>query len=266
MAKKPVQSKVLKGVMAATSSSTRSSSSSKKKASKGKSPEAPTRSERSPVTMPLADQVQRILGPVQERRSGVSWRLKTLRPDKVKRILGPTQDLRVGADWNLRSVPDTGGAAGRVMGPQMAGPEVMLGPEDPRSMAGPTPPSRAVRLGRKYGIGALAALAGIGAGVGAFRNLTREVEGKLAEDAFLEFRNAQRRQVIDQEADRARRESLQAAIDLNLQRVAQADPAMYAQVMAGRRLPQGAVVLGGEQRTDLLQELGRAMAEGRFTQ
>jgi hypothetical protein len=102
--------------------------------------------------------------------------------------------------------------------------------------------------------------------VGAFRNLTREVEGKLAEDAFLEFRNAQRRQVIDQEADRARRESLQAAIDLNLQRVAQADPAMYAQVMAGRRLPQGAVVLGGEQRTDLLQELGRAMAEGRFTQ
>jgi Sec-independent protein translocase protein TatA len=123
-----------------------------------------------------------------------------------------------------------------------------------------------VRLGRKYGVGALAALAGIGAGVGAFRNLTREVEGKLAEDAFLEFRNAQRRQVIDQEADRARRESLQAAIDLNLQRVAQADPAMYAQVMAGRRLPQGAVVLGGEQRTDLLQELGRAMAEGRFTQ
>jgi hypothetical protein len=37
-------------------------------------------------------------------------------------------------------------------------------------------------------------------------------------------------------------------------------------VAAGRRLPTGAVVLGGENRQDLLNELGRAMSDGRFSQ
>jgi hypothetical protein len=44
------------------------------------------------------------------------------------------------------------------------------------------------------------------------------------------------------------------------------EPAIYTAVSAGRKLPQGAVVLGGQPRVDLLQELGRSMAEGQFRQ
>lgn len=121
-------------------------------------------------------------------------------------------------------------------------------------------------LGRKYGLGALAALAGLGGLAGMANYAYGEAERVTAEDAFREFRRNQRQQVINQMADQAGRQSLQAAIDSNLRRVAQADPAMYAQVMAGRRLPQGAVVIGGVPRQDLLNQLGMAMANGQFGQ
>lgn len=88
----------------------------------------------------------------------------------------------------------------------------------------------------------------------------------LAEQALAEVREAQRNRVLSQMAGDARRESLQRSIQMNLARIAQSEPELYAQIQAGRRLPQGAVVIGGEPRNDLLQELGRSMAEGQFTQ
>lgn len=59
---------------------------------------------------------------------------------------------------------------------------------------------------------------------------------------------------------------MQQSIMENLQQVAQNNPALYNQVSAGRKLPRGAVVLGGQQRQDLLTELARAMDSGSFRQ
>lgn len=336
MAKKPVQSKVLKAALAASSAGTRRPAKKKSKA------EAKKADDRLRIKLAYQDAVERLAGPEQDVEAGPDWKLRarlstvqdqlerlagpeaerTLGPDwrlrvrlpsaenPVERLAGPEQEKRRGVSWRVKK-SRTKSVKGRVYGPServdSAGPEVparvvemlrsrrpvldqvertygpelpnpptlgptdprsaaLLGPEDPRLVAGPTPPSRSVMLGRKYGPGALAALAGLGGLAGMANYAYGEAERVTAEDAFREFRRNQRQQVINQMADQAGRQSLQAAIDSNLRRVAQSDPAMYAQVMAGRRLPQGAVVLGGEQRTDLLQELGRAMAEGQFTQ
>lgn len=48
----------------------------------------------------------------------------------------------------------------------------------------------------------------------------------------------------------------------NLAKVAAAMPDVYNQVSAGRRLPKGAVVIGGKPRTDLLTALADSMASG----
>lgn len=59
-------------------------------------------------------------------------------------------------------------------------------------------------------------------------------------------------------------ERLKQSIRQNLADIAQNSPALYNQVSAGRRLPRGAVVLGGQQRQDLLMELAHAMDRGAF--
>jgi hypothetical protein len=43
-------------------------------------------------------------------------------------------------------------------------------------------------------------------------------------------------------------------------------PHLYNQILAGRTLPQGAVVLGGSPRTDLMEQLALGMASGEFNQ
>ena len=43
-------------------------------------------------------------------------------------------------------------------------------------------------------------------------------------------------------------------------------PHLYNQILAGRTLPQGAVVLGGTPRTDLMEQLALGMASGDFNQ
>jgi len=48
-------------------------------------------------------------------------------------------------------------------------------------------------------------------------------------------------------------------VQRNMMAVQRANPHLYAQVMAGRRLPQGAVVLGGQPRQDLMEELASHM-------
>lgn len=133
-------------------------------------------------------------------------------------------------------------------------------------MAGPNPMTRLQRLGRsktlRYGGGA--ALAGLG-GLGMFSLAERSGLQMRQEQALEDFKKTQRRMILDQMAEEAQRATLQDSIQRNLQAVQQNAPDLYMQVMTGRRLPQGAVVLGGEPRNDLLQELGRAMAEGQFT-
>ena len=52
----------------------------------------------------------------------------------------------------------------------------------------------------------------------------------------------------------------------NASRLAALAPDVYNRVLAGRLLPKGAVVLGGQPRTDLMEELTGRMAQGEFRQ
>lgn len=48
-------------------------------------------------------------------------------------------------------------------------------------------------------------------------------------------------------------------IERNMMAVQKSAPHLYNQVMAGRRLPQGSIVLGGAPRQDLMEELANSM-------
>lgn len=132
-------------------------------------------------------------------------------------------------------------------------------------------------------VGALRSLAGLG-GLGALAYLaaepaynyltketdvvgpglrTREQARMNAEDVLRRQNDLFRGKQIASIMENAR---MQQSIQDNLQRVAQNNPALYNQVSAGRRLPRGAVVLGGQPRQDLLMELARAMDSGAFQQ
>lgn len=57
---------------------------------------------------------------------------------------------------------------------------------------------------------------------------------------------------------------MERALAQNQARLAQANPTLYTSVMAGRKVPTGAVVLGGRPRTDLMRELAASMDSGAF--
>lgn len=59
---------------------------------------------------------------------------------------------------------------------------------------------------------------------------------------------------------------MQSSIDENLAKLQAQAPEIYMKFAAGRVLPQGAVVIGGVPRQDLLQQLGMSMANGDFNQ
>jgi len=131
--------------------------------------------------------------------------------------------------------------------------------------------------GMLRGLGGLSALAALGyfGGKTAYDIVQGETNllGVSARDQALANMAGQRSAQQYEEAARARRmasamenQRMQRSIMENLQQVAQNNPALYNQVSAGRRLPRGAVVLGGQQRQDLLTELARAMDSGSFRQ
>lgn len=121
--------------------------------------------------------------------------------------------------------------------------------------------SRLVRLGRV----ALPVAAGAGVSAAVAGKLLGDYRDDLLFKAINDIqasRGALRQQEMMRQAQQA---SYQDAIDRNLGRLAQSAPDLYASVAAGRKLPQGGVVIGGAPRQDLLNELGRAMADGRFS-
>ena len=116
------------------------------------------------------------------------------------------------------------------------------------------------------GIGIPALIGAVGLGSGAIDGVSRMVTGdpllsgpKTRDVLDLEqrIRTAQRARDIEEQA-RARR-----AVDntVNLIRYA---PEVANQVMAGRRLPKGAVMIGGQPRVDLMQQLAEQMSNGAF--
>ena len=60
-------------------------------------------------------------------------------------------------------------------------------------------------------------------------------------------------------ASQLKKDRLRRQYEQNLAALQMKAPHLYMSAMAGRRLPEGAVVLGGTQRQDLLQELAMNM-------
>lgn len=117
------------------------------------------------------------------------------------------------------------------------------------------------------GIG-MAATWGVPAGLAALNGLRSWKQGvdreqqqrSLAIDLAANARQIQQLQDI-KAVEQGR---MQQAMLRSMARLAQADPHFYNELMMGRRLPLGAVVLGGQPRTDVLQDVAYAMANGEF--
>lgn len=137
----------------------------------------------------------------------------------------------------------------------------------------PTARNPLVRFGLRYGRnigGTRGALMGLGAlGGGALvGGLMREasMEGDALERNREDLRRRARQDILDLVGRREYKESVQMGIEQNLARLQANAPDLYMRAAAGRILPQGAVVIGGVPRTDLLNELGMAMSNGQFGQ
>lgn len=105
---------------------------------------------------------------------------------------------------------------------------------------------------------------------GAF--LGREVADPI-EDAITDIAPAERlirqveerrKQELSTRLSRVKQQESLSKMSMSLQQLAASDPKLYQEVMYGMRLPEGAVVLGGQPRRDLLTELAYAMASGQF--
>lgn len=108
-----------------------------------------------------------------------------------------------------------------------------------------------------------------GAGAGAIATGTHMFDPNTyanPNEALSKFRQAKaissnqmQQSMMTAKFDKLRQDMLRSAA-----RLSAANPQLYEQVLAGRRLPLGATVLGGQPRVDLLQELALGMAQGQF--
>ena len=139
----------------------------------------------------------------------------------------------------------------------------------------PVPSARnpLVRFGLRYGkniggmrgglagLGALAGGALLGKGIEAFGE-RREEEAQRQEM----LRRQARQDMLDMLGRKEQKQAVQMSIDDNLAKLQQTAPDLYMRVASGRLLPQGAVVIGGVPRQDLLNQLGMAMSNGQFSE
>lgn len=91
--------------------------------------------------------------------------------------------------------------------------------------------------------------------------------GKAVSEEFTGFDKdlAQRaREMRYQASQQMKARRLQQAMADNMMRLAAANPQLYNQLLVGRTLPQGAVVIGGGQRSDFLESVAYQMATGGF--
>lgn len=96
----------------------------------------------------------------------------------------------------------------------------------------------------------------VGQGIGDLFDGGQEEERKRL---LLEMLLSNSEEVIQSQEDEALRTE-------NTRRIMQLRPDMAANLMAGRRLPPGAQIFGGEPRMDLLEEVAAAMANGGLPQ
>jgi len=137
----------------------------------------------------------------------------------------------------------------------------------------PTARNPLVRFGLRYGKnigGVRGGLAGIGAlAGGALIGKMIQGSGELrqAEERDQEMlRRRARQDMLDLLGRKEQKQAVQMSINQNLAKLQMEAPDLYMRAATGRVLPQGAVVIGGAPRADLLNQLGMAMANGQFGQ
>lgn len=118
--------------------------------------------------------------------------------------------------------------------------------------------------GMRGGLMGLGALAG-GALIGKMIQGSGELrEAQEREQEML--RRRARQDMLDLLGRKEQKQAVQMNINQNLAKLQMEAPDLYMRVATGRVLPQGAVVIGGAPRADLLNQLGMAMANGQFGQ
>lgn len=149
-------------------------------------------------------------------------------------------------------------------------------PPGARQAAPQTPPAAPAKPGffkkamsskgaKIAGLGALGALGVVVGKPVIERSLGVDKKTLLAE-ALRQMSSGHQQAAINDASREASDASYRSSIQTNLGQIQRYAPDLYMSVAAGRKLPQGAVVIGGSPRQDLLNELGRAMSDGRFSQ
>lgn len=130
-----------------------------------------------------------------------------------------------------------------------------------KSIRAPKPAAPKVG-GRSRVRGGLTTLAAVLGGVLAGRALMRTPTDTSEIDEAVN--QAVRRSKGERVAKLLEQARMERTLAQNQARLAQANPTLYTSVMAGRKVPTGAVVLGGRPRTDLMRELAASMDSGAF--
>jgi len=91
------------------------------------------------------------------------------------------------------------------------------------------------------------------------RGVQQDFSGLNTRDVMNEL-NAQKDREAILSASISRKQSVERELAKQSARLAAANPHLYNQIVAGRRLPQGAVILGGNPRTDLMEQIALGMA------
>lgn len=109
-------------------------------------------------------------------------------------------------------------------------------------------------FGNKLAIGSAIGLEGV--------KIAAPVVKNAFGDPFQDEAQQVLRELAAQDALRMKMQRYQRDMAMNTARLAAADPALYNEVMAGRRLAAGSRVFGGQPRTDLMEQLVSRMTQG----
>ena len=118
--------------------------------------------------------------------------------------------------------------------------------------------------GMRGGLMGLGALAG-GALIGKMIQGSGELRAAQEREQEMLRRRA-RQDMLNLLGRKEQKQAVQMSINQNLAKLQMEAPDLYMRAATGRVLPQGAVVIGGAPRADLLNQLGMAMANGQFGQ
>ena len=134
-----------------------------------------------------------------------------------------------------------------------------------REMLGPAWAFPGMYLGGSFVAGEIASPLAQGAWysqANPLNRLTGDSPNQIALANMQKQRTMDAQMYLSQIERQMKKQQLERSTAQNAARLAATAPHLYNQILAGRQLPQGAVVLGGQPRTDLLEQLSYGMAMG----